>query len=50
MALFSSLARDRFARFKKIKRAWYSFHILSFLFIPSLFSGLNFNGRPYIFC
>ena len=50
MALFSSLARDRFARFKKIKRAWYSFLILSFLFILSLFSELICNDRPYILC
>jgi microcin C transport system permease protein len=50
MALFSSLARDRFARFKKIKRAWYSFLILSFLFILSLFSELICNDRPYVLC
>ena len=48
MALFSSLAHDRFARFKKIKRAWYSFLILSFLFILSLFSELICNDRPYV--
>jgi len=48
MAVFSSLTLDRFSRFRKIKRAWYSFLILSFLFVLSLFSELICNDRPYV--
>ena len=48
MAVFSSLTLDRFSRFMKIKRAWYSFLILSFLFLLSLFSELICNDRPYV--
>ncbi len=48
MAIFSQLSRDRFNRFRKIKRAWYSFILLSGLFILSLFSEILCNDRPYI--
>ena len=48
MAIFSQLSRDRFNRFRKIKRAWYSFILLSGLFLLSLFSEILCNDRPYI--
>jgi len=48
MAILSQLSRDRFNRFRKIKRAWYSFILLSGLFILSLFSEILCNDRPYI--
>ena len=48
MTIFSSLTRDRFCRFKKIKRAWYSFVILSVLFGLSLFAEILCNDKPYI--
>jgi len=48
MPLFSKLTKDRFTRFRKIKRAWYSLLILSFLFILSLFSEFICNDKPYI--
>lgn len=46
--MFSKLTRDRFSRFRKIKRAWYSFVILSAFFILSLFSEILCNDKPYI--
>jgi microcin C transport system permease protein len=48
MAFFSKLTRDRLIRFRRIKRAWYSFLILSALFVLSLFSELICNDRPYV--
>lgn len=54
--MFSDLISDRIRRFKKIKRAWYSFWILGIAFIVSLFSEfiandkplfLRYNGRSY---
>jgi microcin C transport system permease protein len=48
MAVFSKLTQDRFHRFRRIKRAWYSFLILSALFILSLFSELICNDKPYV--
>ena len=48
MAVFSKLSKDRFRRFRMIKRAWYSFIILSALFVLSLFAELLCNYRPYI--
>ena len=48
MAVFSKLSKDRFRRFRMIKRAWYSFIILSALFVLSLFAELLCNDRPYI--
>ena len=46
--MFSKLTRDRFSRFRKIKRAWYSFVILSAFFVISLFSEILCNDKPYI--
>jgi microcin C transport system permease protein len=46
--MFSKLTRDRFSRFRKIKRAWYSFVILSAFFVLSLFSEILCNDKPYI--
>ena len=48
MVHFSKLTQDRFLRFRKIKRAWYSLVILSSLFVLSLFSELICNDKPYI--
>ena len=46
--MFSKLTKDRFLRFKKIKRAWYSFLVLSALFVLSLFAEILCNDRPYL--
>ena len=48
MAIFSKLTRDRWSRFRRIKRAWYSFcyslgSVLSFLVFEILC-----NDKPYI--
>jgi microcin C transport system permease protein len=48
MVHFSKLTKDRFLRFRKIKRAWYSLVILSSFFVLSLFSELICNDKPYI--
>ena len=48
MAIFSTLTKDRFVRFKKIKRAWYSLVLLGSPFFLSLFSELICNDRPYL--
>lgn len=44
--MFSELTRDRLKRFRKIKRAYYSFWILGIAFILSLFSEFISNDKP----
>ena len=44
--MFSELTKDRLKRFRKIKRAYYSFWILGIAFILSLFSEFISNDRP----
>lgn len=44
--MFSELTKDRFRRFKKIKRAYYSLLILSAAFFISLFSEFIANEKP----
>lgn len=44
--MFSELTRDRFRRFKKIKRAYYSLWILGVAFAISLFSEFVANDKP----
>ncbi len=44
--MFSDLTKDRFNKFRKIKRAYYSLWILGVLFILSLFSEFIANDKP----
>ena len=44
--MFSDLAKERWFRFKKIKRAYYSFLILTVVFILSIFSEFIANDKP----
>jgi len=46
--MFSDLTLRQFRKFRRIKRAWYSFWILSVLFILSLFSEHLANERPLL--
>ncbi len=46
--MFSELTRERFARFRGIRRAWWSFWILSVAFVLSLFSEFLANDKPLI--
>jgi microcin C transport system permease protein len=46
--MFAELTQQRFRRFRKIKRAYYSFLILSTALILSLFSTYLANDKPYI--
>jgi microcin C transport system permease protein len=46
--MFSELTRDRFRRFKRIKRAYYSLLILGICYLISLFSDFVANDKPYI--
>jgi microcin C transport system permease protein len=46
--MLSDIARERFRRFRAIKRAWYSFIILSAAFILSLFSEQFANDHPLL--
>lgn len=44
--MFSELTKDRFRRFKRIKRAYYSLWILGIAFFLSLFSEFIVNDKP----
>lgn len=44
--MLSDLTKERWSRFKKIKRAYYSFLILGIVFILSLFSEFIANDKP----
>lgn len=44
--LISELTLERWRRFKKIKRAYFSFLVLSFVFVLSLFSEFIANDKP----
>lgn len=44
--MISEISKDRFRRFKAIKRAWYSLLILGGAFVLSLFSEFIANDRP----
>jgi microcin C transport system permease protein len=46
--LFSELTRERFRRFRGIRRAWWSFLILSAAFVLSLFSEFIANDKPLL--
>ncbi len=46
MAMISELSKDRFLRFRKIRRAYYSLWILGIAFILSLFSRFLANDKP----
>jgi microcin C transport system permease protein len=46
--VFSELTRDRFRRFRGIRRAWWSLLILSIAFVLSLFSEFLANDKPLI--
>ncbi|MCP4755498.1 MAG: ABC transporter permease [Proteobacteria bacterium] len=48
MVLFSELTKERFNRFKRIRRAYYSLWILSVAFVLSLFSHFLVNDKPLI--
>lgn len=44
--IISELTKERFKRFKKVKRAYYSLWILGTLFVLSLFSDILVNSKP----
>ena len=44
--MFSELTRDRFRRFKRLRRAYVSLWILGMAFILCLFSELIANDKP----
>jgi len=46
--MISDLTRERFRRFRSLRRAWYSLVLLSALFVLSLFSELVSNDRPLL--
>jgi len=46
--MFSPLARQRFERFRKSKRAWISLWILGTAFVVSLFSEFVANDKPIV--
>ena len=46
--MFSELTRERFRRFRGIRRAWWSLLLLSFAFLLSLFSEFIANDKPLI--
>ncbi len=46
--MFSDLTRDRFRRFRSMKRAWWSLCILACVFVLSLFSEMISNDRPLL--
>jgi len=46
--MLSDIARERFRRFRAIKRAWYSLIILSVAFVLSLFSEQFANDHPLL--
>ncbi len=46
--MFSDLTKDRFSRFKKVKRAYYSLWILGIAFFLSLFSEFIANDKPLL--
>ena len=48
MPLFSEPARERFQKFKSIKRAYYSLWVLGIAFVTSLFSPFIANDKPLI--
>ncbi len=48
MEWFSPSTLEKFQRFRKLKRAWWSFNLLMLLFVLSLFSELLANGTPFI--
>ncbi len=48
MPLFSPATKDKFDRFRKMKRAWWSFRLLVLLFVVSLFSEVIASGSPWI--
>jgi microcin C transport system permease protein len=48
MAFFSPSTLEKFERFRKLKRAWWSFRILMTLFVVSLFSEVIASGSPWV--
>jgi microcin C transport system permease protein len=46
--VLSDLSRERFNRFRAIKRAWFAFLILAFAFVLSLFSEEIANDHPLL--
>ena len=46
--MFSELTRERFRRFRTIRRAWWSFLILAGAFVLSLFSEFIANDKPLL--
>lgn len=46
--MFSELTRERFRRFRRIRRAWWSFLILATAFAVSLFSEFLSNDKPLL--
>lgn len=47
MALFDPTTREKFARFRKQKRAWVSLWLLVLIYVISLFSNLIANDTPW---
>ncbi len=45
---FSELTQDRFKKFKKVKRAYYSLWILGVAYLISLFAPFVANDKPYV--
>ncbi|MGA0333688.1 MAG: ABC transporter permease subunit [Kiritimatiellia bacterium] len=48
MSWLSPATREKFQRFRKLRRAWFSFCLLSSLFVLSLFSELIANDTPWL--
>lgn len=46
--MFSPVTRDKFRKFRSIKRAWWSFWILTVAFVLSLFSEQIVNDHPLL--
>ena len=46
--MFSDISKERFQRFRAIKRAWYAFIILTSAFVISLFSEEIANDHPLV--
>ena len=47
-AVCTPLNREKFARFRKLKRAWASFCLLTGIFLVSLLSEVIASGRPWV--
>ncbi|MDF3129532.1 ABC transporter permease subunit [Kiritimatiellaeota bacterium B1221] len=48
MEVFGPATREKFQRFRKMKRAWWSFLLLILIFVISLFSELVANPTPWL--